>query len=74
MLGDSVQLGTRYADRDNRPTQCLSQNAGRWTSDAPAVVSVTPSGLARALRVGTARLTATDGRQAVVVRFTVTER
>ena len=67
MLGDSVQLGTRYADRD-------SQNAGRWTSDAPAVVSVTPSGLARALRVGTARLTATDGRQAVVVRFTVTER
>ncbi len=62
MLGDSVQLSAVALDNTGAP---LGQRAITWTSGAPSVLSVSPTGLVRTLSAGTGLVFAQiDGRLA----------
>lgn len=70
-VGDTVRLLTQYVNSGGRAVECANQNEGIWTSDAPAIASVTTDGLVTGRGIGTARLIARSGALSAAVQVTV---
>lgn len=67
--GQTAQLNASLVDRNNRPVSGLTAT---WTSSNPAVVHVSPTGVATAVGPGTATITAASGAATVQVAGSVT--
>ncbi|MFI5206859.1 MAG: Ig-like domain-containing protein [Gemmatimonadales bacterium] len=70
MVGATAQFEAQASDAGSRP---IMGKAVMWSSDAPAVATVSPTGLATGVSAGTAHITASaDGRTGSAV-LTVTQ-
>lgn len=69
VVGDVASLQARVLDQEGRPLEDASPT---FTSDAPTVAFVDPSGLVRAVTPGTANITAAYGGATAQTRVTVT--